>query len=310
MSDLELLLQFNRQAVTPEMVDFLAATTESIIHIKQSTSLVTLAVPPPPIAKFIRALVRHSNVQTPTLMASAVYLAKLRAIMPANVYGIETTRHRIFLGCLVLAAKTLNDSSPLNKHWAKYTDGLLTTREVNTIERELLEYFDWNVMLSTADLTTCLQPLLRRERERRLRDATAREAAIARQNLLLFNSPTASEHRRKGSSNGIPSPSSTLSHGRSDSNYSLPSLASTASLASSVASRRSARSSNIVTIPEELGGYSAAAAAAVGGLDNKENLAAKKAPARPFMVRRGLAKIKPISTSVDSASSWASSFFN
>lgn len=299
MSDYELLQRFNRQPVNAEMVEFLAATTESIIHIKNSGSMVTIALPPPQIATFIRSLVRHSNVQTPTLMASAVYLAKLRAIMPANVYGIETTRHRIFLGCLILAAKTLNDSSPLNKHWAKYTDGLLTVREVNTIERELLEYFDWNVMLSMEDLTTCLQPLLRRERERHARDVAAREAASARQSLLLFNSPASvhSHGRHKGSPTGT-------GHNRSESNYSIPSLASTASLASSM-SHRSMRSSNVVTIPEEFGGYFPATENKENALKNK-----KKSPAKPFMVRRGLAKIKPISTSVDSASSWATSFFN
>ena len=129
MSDYEALLQFNKKAVSKEMVQYLASTTASIIKIKKTNSMIDIALPAPPLVKFINRLIKHSNVQTPTLMATSVYLVKLRSIIPSNVYGIETTRHRIFLGCLILAAKTLNDSSPLNKHWAEYTDGLLLLRE-------------------------------------------------------------------------------------------------------------------------------------------------------------------------------------
>lgn len=164
-------------------------------------------------------------------MATTVYLSKLRSIIPGNVYGIETTRHRIFLGCLILAAKTLNDSSPLNKHWASYTDGLLHIREVNTIERELLEYFDWNVTITTNELTTCLSPFLQPIKEQCLKQR--------QQNLLLFNAPLQGQLKEYiGGTNYI-----TDAHSRSSSNYSLPSLASTATL-STVDSRRSRLSQN------------------------------------------------------------------
>ncbi|SMN18308.1 similar to Saccharomyces cerevisiae YDL127W PCL2 Cyclin, interacts with cyclin-dependent kinase Pho85p [Maudiozyma saulgeensis] len=325
ITDYETLLQFNKQQVTSEMIDFLASTTESIIGIQETRSMIAIALPAPPLTKFIKKLVTHSNVQTPTLMATAVYLAKLRSIIPANVFGMETTRHRIFLGCLILSAKTLNDSSPLNKHWAKYTDGLLSIREVNTIERELLEYFDWNVIIETKDLITCLQPLLRTMKDRQ----TQARRSSQNQNLLCFNSPTSSYHR---STTTMPSPhsyhkkmSSTVSshsilHSRSDSNYSIPSLASTSSV-SSMASRRSKHSlGKVQMIPEENQSYTNTKNPYNVPITefNKENIVDKtsrlssnsSSPVKPFMLRNGLVKIKPISTTVDSASNWASSFFN
>ncbi|CAI1924301.1 hypothetical protein SEUBUCD646_0D00730 [Saccharomyces eubayanus] len=211
MSDYDALLQFNKRPVSQEMIQFLATSTASIIQIRQNSNPVH-GCPPPELSLFIKKVVVQSNVQTPTLMATTVYLNKLKSIIPKNVYGIETTRHRIFLGCLILAAKTLNDSSPWNKHWTTYTEGLLKVREVNTIERELLEYFNWDVRITTSDLINSLAFFLVPIQEQLFRQE--------RQELLLFNAPSPGQlkeyinHRRP------------VSHSRSSSTMSVPSLAS------------------------------------------------------------------------------------
>ncbi|SCU96057.1 LAME_0F14686g1_1 [Lachancea meyersii CBS 8951] len=229
MSDLEALLQFNKKRVSGEMVEFLKATTDSVIAVN-SQDQSKPGKPVIPLADFIRGLVTQSNVQVPTLMSTTVYLAKLRAIIPTSVYGIETTRHRIFLGCLILAAKNLNDSSPLNRHWASYTNGLLDTREVNTLERELLEYFDWNLRFTTQDLITCLAPLL----------APIKAQIMAhRQELLYFNLPTVHQSKLGHSSRDVNS--------RSSSNMSIPSLISSATMStiSTAGSRESSKTPSI-----------------------------------------------------------------
>ncbi|SCU82376.1 LANO_0B05996g1_1 [Lachancea nothofagi CBS 11611] len=212
MADLEALLQFNRKRVSNEMIDFLAATTNSVIHVQSQDRSPGGDHPLVSLTEFIRGLVIHSNVQTPTLMSTAVYLAKLRAIIPATVHGIETTRHRIFLGCLIVAAKNLNDSSPLNRHWASYTNGLLDAREVNTLERELLEYFDWNIRITMQDLLTCLAPFL----------APIKAQILAqRQDLLYFNLPTLHQSKAAYQSDV---------QSRSSSSKSIPSLFSSATI--------------------------------------------------------------------------------
>lgn len=172
MSDREALKVFSRQPVNSEMINYLVATTNSIIQVKSSpkskiSSLSTADILVSPILKkntslrdFIKNLIRYSNVQTPTLMATLIYLNKLRNLLPANAIGMETTRHRIFLSALILSAKSLNDSSPLNKHWTKYTDGLLTLSEVNMAERELIGLLNWNVNVNEEDLIIALQPFL------------------------------------------------------------------------------------------------------------------------------------------------------
>lgn len=155
MSDTEALKIFSKQPVSPEMITFLVETTKSIIQIKSDDYR-----PKVSLKTFIINLIKYSNVQTPTLMATLYYLNKLRNCLPANAIGMETTRHRIFLASLILSAKSLNDSSPLNKHWQKYTNGLLTLKDINLAEQELISLLNWNLNINEADLIVSLQPFL------------------------------------------------------------------------------------------------------------------------------------------------------
>lgn len=159
MSDPEALRIFSRQYVSNEMVDVLEATTNSVIQIKPFNGS-SQAPKEVSLRKFICRLIEHSNVQTPTLMTTLVYLNRLRGVLPGNAVGMGTTRHRIFLASLIISAKILNDSSPLNKHWTKYTDGLLTNKEINLAERELITLLRWNLNVPKDELVTVLHPFL------------------------------------------------------------------------------------------------------------------------------------------------------
>lgn len=167
MSDYEALKVFSKQPVSQQMVEFLAATTSSVLRVKSaeeasSTKIGLLVVTPKGVTltHFIRRLIDHSHVRTPTLMASLVYLNRLRNALPGNAVGMETTLHRIFLAALILSAKSLNDSSPLNKHWTTYTDGLLSNKEVNAAERDLIGLLKWDLNVHESELVTVLQPFL------------------------------------------------------------------------------------------------------------------------------------------------------
>lgn len=159
------------------MVHYLVATTESIIQVQQPTPLPThtgLNTPPhspigncaktrqiPTLYNFITKLIQYSHVQCTTLMTTLVYLHRLKQVIPANSIGMHTTHHRIFLGSLLLAAKFTNDSSPMNKHWTTYTDGLLTLREVNALEIEMIQYIGWgNLNFTNEHLILSLQYFL------------------------------------------------------------------------------------------------------------------------------------------------------
>lgn len=120
----------------------------------------------PSVETFIASIVARSQVQVPTLMASLVFLERLRSRLPPVAKGMRCTVHRIFLASLILAAKNLNDSSPKNKHWARYTvvkgyDGFgFSLPEVNLMERQLLFLLDWETRVTEDELFTHLEPFL------------------------------------------------------------------------------------------------------------------------------------------------------
>lgn len=148
-----------RGRITDRIIDHLVYKTESVISIIPEP-ISSHKGKLPTLREFIVKLIDYTNVYTPTLVMTLCYLNRLSLKLPPHATGMPSTRHRIFLSCLILSAKNHNDSSPLNKHWTKYTDGLFTLQDVNLMERQLLALLDWDIVIREEELLRVMEPLL------------------------------------------------------------------------------------------------------------------------------------------------------
>ncbi|KAK4053598.1 PHO85 cyclin-1 [Microbotryomycetes sp. JL221] len=167
------LLKLVKQPLSNTMVAHIAQKAVHVIRCKPDPATEPLTppttpgqdgkeIPLPPLDHFIKSVVRKSKCHVPTLLCTLVYLDRLKYRLPPRSTGSPSTRHRVFLATLIVAAKYLNDSSPMNKHWQKYAVHF-NIQEIEVMERQLLALLDFDLRIDESELLEHFAPFLERE---------------------------------------------------------------------------------------------------------------------------------------------------
>lgn len=218
--DLKALNRLIDSPVNEDMVQKLVVTTLQILPCMDGkSSLKKQSLPS--LKVFLTKLIKYTNVYTGTLMATLSYLNRLKHRLPQNAQGLACTRHRILLSCLILSSKYHNDSLPKNTHWAKYTDGLFSVKDINLMERQLLYLLNWDLRVSNEEMCQNLRQFIDPIKLDLMRSAKMRDYI---QQQRKHHLPLPSITRLSSASSVSIASLSPASHYRQDSLSSLESL--------------------------------------------------------------------------------------
>lgn len=113
----------------------------------------------PSLGSFVEHLIKTSCANRPTLISTLIYLKRVKSRLDPGTRGFRCTAHHIFLACLILAEKYVNDELMLNRDWAQssliYVEGNVvfgfSQAEVNLLENHLLHLLDWDLGITESD---------------------------------------------------------------------------------------------------------------------------------------------------------------
>jgi hypothetical protein len=154
----EALRSLISQKVTDKMINHLVEATIYTTAFDTSSKSQIFPI----LKRFITQVVHSSQVPTSTLLSSLVYLSRIRNqlstrqhILKLSIYNV----YGVFLSTLILTSKYLNDCSPSNFQWARYSYPLANTynfwftgSQINIMEKSLLSLLDWNLQIRSEDL--------------------------------------------------------------------------------------------------------------------------------------------------------------
>lgn len=219
--DLKALNIFVNQPVSQNMIHKLVVTTLQVLPCLDDRDGKTAhsGKPLPSLMTFINKLVRYTNVYTGTLMTTLVYLDRLKHKLPKNAQGLPCTKHRIFLSCLILASKFHNDCSPKNVHWAKYTDGLFSVKDVNLMERQLLYLLNWGMRVTNEEMCAQLASFLEPIKEDLIKLSKMRKYLAKQQAAAAAANASGSTSIKSSPKSALVSPSPTISRSSSTTSH-------------------------------------------------------------------------------------------
>jgi PHO85 cyclin-1 len=129
-------------------------------------------------------------VEVFVLVFSSLYptdLTPLKKVIP-------TSGHRLFLSCLIIAAKYLHDQSMPNKFWAAYSV-IFDVSEVNQMERHLLLMLNYDLRFNEFEACMLFAPLMPTATQRVRTEALQRVAKASQTRAMVYAPVTQSQEK-------------------------------------------------------------------------------------------------------------------
>lgn len=109
----------------------------------------------PTLHKFVDSIMRQTRTQLSVLCLALFYLRRLKSVHP-SCRGSPGASHRLLYTSIIIASKFSADDTYDNKAWSTATLGLFSVEETNKMEREFLQYLEFNIFVRVPEWSSFL----------------------------------------------------------------------------------------------------------------------------------------------------------
>ncbi|ORY01084.1 hypothetical protein K493DRAFT_312573 [Basidiobolus meristosporus CBS 931.73] len=102
---------------------------------------------------FIQQTTFGAKISAEILIASLVYMERLKKALPSGALGEYGTSHRIFLASLLIASKFLDDKPLTTAKLVEVIGSRWSTKEINRMERAFLNFLKFQLWVDLEELT-------------------------------------------------------------------------------------------------------------------------------------------------------------
>ena len=105
---------------------------------------------------FFLHILRKTRTQTMVMITTLLLLLRFRR---RRTHGFGYSRRRLFITALMIASKTLCDTTYSNRAWVIAADHLFTLQEINGMERQFCREMEWTLTVTSTELFTFIHML-------------------------------------------------------------------------------------------------------------------------------------------------------
>ena len=98
---------------------------------------------------FLRHVLRKTRTQPVVMVSTLLLLLRFRQ---RRTHGFGLSRRKLLITALMIASKTLCDTTYSNRAWVTAMNHLFTLHEINGMERQFFREMGWRLTISSAEL--------------------------------------------------------------------------------------------------------------------------------------------------------------
>lgn len=138
---------------TPDAIE---SELETLVPISTRACVCLAPLELPQFRAFAELLVGPIAATPVVLLGVLVLVERLKARLAPRTMGTRETAYRVFVASLIISAKSIYDVPPENSVWADILSPWFPPRELNQMERQLVQFLEYRITLRLVDMENVL----------------------------------------------------------------------------------------------------------------------------------------------------------